>query len=110
MSVNLTTNAIPAIINGDVDAKPLVQVLDITLVTSNKNAQQQRYRLLLSDAVSSHHAMLATQHNDGVKTGRVKKGSIVQLLDYICTPLQNRKSLSLSLSLPLFLYIYCSIK
>lgn len=97
MSVNLTTNAIPAIISGDVNAKPLVQILDVALISNrntNYKSQQQRYRLLLSDAVLSHHAMLATQLNDRVQTGRVLKGSVVQLLDYICTPLKNRKSLS----------------
>ncbi|XP_027903317.1 replication protein A 70 kDa DNA-binding subunit A isoform X1 [Vigna unguiculata] len=91
MSVNLTENAIPAIISGDVNAKPLVQVLDVALVSNTNNSQQQRYRLLISDAVLSHHAMLATQLNDRVRTGRVRKGSVVQLLDYICTPFKNRK-------------------
>ncbi|XP_014501619.1 replication protein A 70 kDa DNA-binding subunit A [Vigna radiata var. radiata] len=91
MSVNLTENAIPAIIGGDVNAKPLVQVLDVALVSSTNNSQQQRYRLLISDAVFSHHAMLATQLNDRIRTGRVRKGSVVQLLDYICTPFKNRK-------------------
>ncbi|XP_045788863.1 replication protein A 70 kDa DNA-binding subunit A [Trifolium pratense] len=91
MAVNLTANAIPAIINGDVDAKPLVQVLDIATIQSTKNSQTERYRLLLSDSVLSHHAMLAAQLNEKVKTGRIKKGTIVQLLDYICTLFQNRK-------------------
>ncbi|KAJ1439901.1 hypothetical protein SESBI_02129 [Sesbania bispinosa] len=91
MSVNLTANAIPAIIGGDVNAKPLVQVLDMSLISNSNNSQQQRYRLLLSDAVSSHQAMLAAQLNDRIRTGRVKKGSVVQLIDYICSPLYNRK-------------------
>ncbi|XP_020228711.1 replication protein A 70 kDa DNA-binding subunit A [Cajanus cajan] len=89
MSVNLTPNAIPAIVSGDMNSKPLVQVLDIKLIPNSK--QQERYRILLSDAVSSQHAMLATQLNDRVQTGRVKKGSVVQLIDYICSPIQNRK-------------------
>ncbi|KAI4335240.1 hypothetical protein L6164_013904 [Bauhinia variegata] len=89
MSVNLTPNAIPAIFAGDVNSKPLVQVLDIKLI-SNK-AHQERYRLLLSDAVSTQQAMLATQLNDRVRTGRVKPGSVVQLIEYICSPVQNRK-------------------
>lgn len=91
MSVSLTANAIPAIIGGDVNAKPLVQVLDVALVSNTNNSQQQRYKLLLSDAVLSHHAMLASQLNDRVRTGRVQKGSVVQLLDYICAPPKNRK-------------------
>ncbi|KAF7813590.1 replication protein A 70 kDa DNA-binding subunit A [Senna tora] len=72
MSVNLTPNAIAAILAGDVNSKPLVQVLDIKLI-SNKS-QQERYRLLISDSASTQHAMLATQ-----------------LIEYICSPIQNRK-------------------
>lgn len=87
MAVNLTPNAIAAIESGDVNAKPLVQVLDIKLIGST----QERYRLLLSDAVSTQHAMLATQLNDRVKSGRVRKGSVVQLIEYICSRVQNRK-------------------
>lgn len=87
MPVNLTANAIAAINGGDVNAKPLVQVLEIKLIGSS----QERYRLLLSDSVATQHAMLATQLNDRVKTGRVLKGSVVQLIDYICSTVQNRK-------------------
>ncbi|KAL7096058.1 hypothetical protein ACP275_10G060200 [Erythranthe tilingii] len=87
MPVNLTANAITAINGGDVNLKPLVQVLDIKLIGST----QERYRLLLSDSVETQHAMLATQLNDRVKTGRVRKGSVIQLIEYICSTVQNRK-------------------
>ncbi|EYU25874.1 hypothetical protein ABFS82_10G083600 [Erythranthe guttata] len=87
MPVNLTANAITAINDGDVNLKPLVQVLDIKLIGST----QERYRLLLSDSVETQHAMLATQLNDRVKTGRVRKGSVIQLIEYICSTVQNRK-------------------
>ncbi|XP_051131454.1 replication protein A 70 kDa DNA-binding subunit A [Andrographis paniculata] len=87
MPVNLTANAIPAISAGDVNSKPLVQVLDIKLIGST----QERYRLLLSDSVVSQHAMLATQLNSRVKSGQVRKGSVIQLIDYVCSIVQNRK-------------------
>ncbi|KAL3535548.1 hypothetical protein ACH5RR_004009 [Cinchona calisaya] len=87
MPVNLTANSISAIIAGDVNAKPLVQVLDIKLIGST----QERYRLLISDSVLTQHAMLATQLNEVVKSGRIRKGSVVQLIDYICSTIQNRK-------------------
>ncbi|MCD9643629.1 hypothetical protein HAX54_031246 [Datura stramonium] len=35
--------------------------------------------------------MLATQLNDRVKTGRVRKSSVIQLIEYICSTVQNRK-------------------
>ncbi|ESR64804.1 Replication protein A 70 kDa DNA-binding subunit A [Citrus sinensis] len=87
MPVNLTPNSISLINGGDVNSKPLVQVMDIKLIGST----QERYRFLISDSVSTQHAMLATQLNDRVKTGQVKKGSVVQLIDYICSTVQNRK-------------------
>ncbi|XP_043705821.1 replication protein A 70 kDa DNA-binding subunit A [Telopea speciosissima] len=87
MPVHLTPNAIAAVNAGDVNSKPLVQVLDINLIGNSKD----RYRFLLSDSVSTQHAMLATQLNDRVKNGSVKKGSVVQLIEYICSTIQNRK-------------------
>lgn len=87
MPVNLTANAISAINGGDVNSKPLVQVLDIKPIGSN----QERCWLLLSDAVLTQHAVLATQLNDRVKNGLVRKGSVVQLIDYISSIVQNRK-------------------
>jgi len=92
MSIDLTENAIPAIINGDVDAKPLVQVLSLTLLLVSSNDSLLRtYYLKLSDGVSSHPATIAAQLNDGVRTGRVKEGSIVQLIDYVCPTIRYSK-------------------
>ncbi|GMN53032.1 hypothetical protein TIFTF001_022168 [Ficus carica] len=87
MAVRLTPNAIPAIFAGDVDSKPLVQVLDIKLLGNS----QGRYRFVLSDSVSSQNAMLASQLNDTVRTGLVRQGSVIQLLEYICSRVQKRK-------------------
>ncbi|KAL3830024.1 hypothetical protein ACJIZ3_018826 [Penstemon smallii] len=87
MPVNLTANSISAINGGDVNSKPLVQVLDIKLIGNT----QERYRLLISDSVATQHAMLATQLNDRVKSALVRKGSVIQLIDYICSTVQNRK-------------------
>ncbi|KAE8710436.1 Replication protein A 70 kDa DNA-binding subunit A [Hibiscus syriacus] len=86
MPVNLTHNAISMINNGDVNSRRLVQVVDIKLIGNS----QERYRFLLSDSESTQHAMLATQLNEKVRSGRVKKGSIIQLIGYICSTVQNR--------------------
>jgi len=87
MPVTLTRNAIAAIVSGDLNLKPLVQVVDVKLIGTS----QERYRLLISDAVSTQQAMIATQLNDRVKSGLVRKGSIIQLIEYICSDVQNRK-------------------
>lgn len=87
MPVNLTSNGIPAILAGDLNLKPLLQVLDINHIST----AQERYRLLLSDSVSSQYAMIAIQLNDRVKNNIVRKGSVVQLTEYVCTTIQIRK-------------------
>lgn len=93
MPVSLTPNAIAAINAGDVNLKPLLQVLDIKLIGKTQETQrsQERYRFLISDGASAQHAMLAVQLNDRVKSGQVDKGSIVQLVDYICSDVKGRK-------------------
>ena len=78
MSVHLTPNAISAIVGSDVNSKPLVQILDIKLIGNS----QKWFRLMISDA---KHAMLATELNDQVKNGSIKKGSVIQLIEYICS-------------------------
>ncbi|XP_021715030.1 replication protein A 70 kDa DNA-binding subunit A-like [Chenopodium quinoa] len=87
MPINLTKNSLSAIMDGDINSKPLVQVLDIKPIASN----QERYRFLLSDTVSTQQAMIATQLNGRVKSGEVRKGSVIQLIEYICSAVQNRK-------------------
>lgn len=87
MPVNLSSNGIPAILAGDMNSKPLLQILDIKPI----NSSQERYRLILSDSVLTQQTMLATQLNDRVKNGAVRVGSVVQLIEYICSTVQNRK-------------------
>uniref|UniRef100_A0A1J3DN96 Replication protein A subunit n=1 Tax=Noccaea caerulescens TaxID=107243 RepID=A0A1J3DN96_NOCCA len=91
MPVSLTPNAITAINAGDVNLKPLLQVLDIKLIGKIQERGQERYRLLISDGALAEHAMIAVQLNDRVKSGQVVIGSIVQLIDYICSTVKNRK-------------------
>lgn len=91
MPVSLTPNAITAINAGDVNLKPLLQVLDIKLIGKIQERGQERYRLLISDGALAEHAMIAVQLNERVKSGQVVIGSIVQLIDYICSTVKNRK-------------------
>ncbi|CAK9872331.1 unnamed protein product [Sphagnum jensenii] len=88
MAGMLTENSIVALNNGDVDLRPILQVLDVRQI-GNPQSTQKRYRLVLSDGVHLQQAMLATQLNEKVK--KAVKGSMVQLLEYICNTVQNRK-------------------
>ncbi|KAH6820454.1 Replication factor-A protein 1-like protein [Perilla frutescens var. hirtella] len=92
-AITLTEGAIAAMSSGDAaqnDIKPVLQVADIRLVnTQNHNAE--RYRILLSDGEFTQQGMLATQLNEFVKSERLQKGSVVQLMQFICNVVQNRK-------------------
>ncbi|CAM6044043.1 unnamed protein product [Sphagnum compactum] len=88
MAGMLTENAIVALNIGDVDLRPILQVMDVRQIGSPQSTQE-RYRLVLSDGVHLQQAMLATQLNEKVK--KAVKGSMVQLLEYICNTVQNRK-------------------
>ncbi|GAB4834819.1 hypothetical protein Ancab_033087 [Ancistrocladus abbreviatus] len=90
--MNLTVGAIERICNGDQDFQPLLQVTDIRLVsTSNPNTNStERYRLLLSDGTHTQQGMLATQRNELVRSGKLQKGSIVQLMQFVPNVIQQR--------------------
>ncbi|KAG0598564.1 hypothetical protein M758_12G084200 [Ceratodon purpureus] len=90
MALMLTSNAIVALNNGDVELRPVLQIVDIRQI-GNAQTTTERFRLVLSDGVHLQQAMLATQLNEKVKNNLAVKGSIVQLLEYICNTVQNRK-------------------
>ncbi|KAK1263080.1 hypothetical protein QJS04_geneDACA013454 [Acorus gramineus] len=85
--VNLTPKAIESVMSGDLNLKPVVQVMEIKLIANSKD----RYRILVSDGVSTQQALLATQLGDRVRAGNLRRGSVVQLIEYICSTVQNRK-------------------
>lgn len=89
--VSLTRGAIADITNGGAEGmKPVLQVVDLKLVQTVQNTTE-RFRMVLSDGVHAQQAMLATQMNPMVKSGQLQKGSVVQLNEFICNLIQNRK-------------------
>ncbi|XP_019704480.1 replication protein A 70 kDa DNA-binding subunit A [Elaeis guineensis] len=87
MAASLTANAIAVVNGGDLNLKPVVQVLDVRLIS----AAQERYRMVVSDGSATQQALLATQLGVLVKAEKVKKGSVVQLLEYISSTVQGRR-------------------
>lgn len=87
MAASLTANAIAAVNGGDLNLKPVVQVLEVKMIS----ASQERCQMLVSDGAATQQALLATQLSELVKTGKVKKGSVVQLLEYISSNVQGRR-------------------
>ncbi|KAF7829144.1 replication protein A 70 kDa DNA-binding subunit A [Senna tora] len=94
MAVNLTEGAITIMCRDDFsseDLKPVLQVIDLKLVQSQQHSATERYRLVLSDGTYYQQGMLATQKNELVNSGRLQKGSVVKLTQFICNVVQNRK-------------------
>ncbi|KAH9282620.1 Replication protein A 70 kDa DNA-binding subunit [Echinococcus granulosus] len=89
--VSLTSGAIDRINAGDSIKDPILKVVGYKNVPGS-NAGQNRYRLLLSDGVKSHSfAMLATQLNHLVETGKLLNGSIIRLKKFVCNNVQKDK-------------------
>eukprot|EP00250_Pteridium_aquilinum_P015339 c22528_g1_i1 orf=2-1555(-) len=85
--IALTPNSISAIANGNVNLRPLVQVLDVKEIGAAQ--AQTRYRVLLSDGSFVQQSVLASQLNPSVRSGDVRKGSILQLLEYVCNTIRG---------------------
>lgn len=73
------------------ELKPVLQVIDLKLVQSKQHSATERYRVMLSDGSHYQQGMLATQMNELVSSGRLQKGSVVKLSQFICNVVQNRK-------------------
>lgn len=86
-TLTLSPNSITAIANGNLDLRPVLQVLDVKEI----GAAQTRYRLLLSDGSFVQQGVLASQLNPSARSGHVRKGSILQLLDYVCNTIRGLK-------------------
>ncbi|XP_077995285.1 replication protein A 70 kDa DNA-binding subunit-like isoform X1 [Glandiceps talaboti] len=92
MSSRLTAGAIENIAGGGQPHKPVVQVLGCKKINSTTiQHNTDRYRLLLSDGLKSHSAMLATQLNPKVINGDLAVRTIIQLEKYICNNLADNK-------------------
>ncbi|KAL3632561.1 hypothetical protein CASFOL_025545 [Castilleja foliolosa] len=94
--LSFTLTQIMMLSSGDLpgtDIKPVVQLAELRLVNTS-NLNNERYRVLNSDGVFMQQGMLATQHNELVRSERLQKGSIVQLKQFVCNLIQNRRSVT----------------
>ncbi|KAI9125199.1 hypothetical protein K1719_003815 [Acacia pycnantha] len=94
MAANLTDGAIMTMCRDDFscgDLQPVLQVIDLKLMQSQQHNNTERYRLVLSDGSHFQQGMLATPKNELVHSGRLQKGSVVKLTQYVCNAVQSRK-------------------
>ncbi|XP_058777542.1 replication protein A 70 kDa DNA-binding subunit A-like [Vicia villosa] len=91
MALSLTPGAIMKMCFTSEEFQPVLQVIDLKLVQSSQNNTTERYRAVLSDGEFYEQGMLATQKNDLIHSGRLQKGSIVKLLQFVTNDVQRRK-------------------
>ncbi|XP_027360688.1 replication protein A 70 kDa DNA-binding subunit A [Abrus precatorius] len=94
MAVELTEGAILMMCDNNFSSEelmPVLQVIELKQVQSQQNSATERYRLALSDGSHYLQGMLATQKNELVHSGRLQKGSVIKLTQFICNVVQNRK-------------------
>ncbi|KAL6633431.1 hypothetical protein ACP70R_026102 [Stipagrostis hirtigluma subsp. patula] len=88
----LTPNGVQATLAGDLNLKPVVQVLDLRSIAVNgPPGSGTRYRAVVSDGVAATSAMFATQLCDIARSGVIRRGAIVQLVDYTVNNTNGRR-------------------
>lgn len=94
--VRLTPNAVAAALAGDTNLKPVVQVVDLRSIAVNGPLRKgPRFRAIISDGVATTPALFAAQLCDLARSGLVRRGAIVQLIEYIINTVQkDRRYLS----------------
>lgn len=106
MALSLTPGAIMKMCFTSEEFQPVLQVIDLKLVQSSQNTTTERYRAVLSDGEFYEQGMLATQKNDLIHSGRLQKGSIVKLLQFVTNDVQRRKYVASFFMPLLFIFLF----
>ncbi|RKP08491.1 replication factor-a protein [Thamnocephalis sphaerospora] len=90
----LTPNAVRQIYDGVGEdptlSNPVVQVINIKKLPMQSADSTERFRFIISDGKHFMQAMLSTQLNDLVQSGRLTKNAVIRMTKYICNAIQNR--------------------
>ncbi|CAN6336071.1 unnamed protein product [Urochloa humidicola] len=70
---------------------PVLQVAEAPRLVGSSAAAAQRCRIVLSDGVHLQVGLLATSLNHLVADGVLRRGSVVRVLDYVCSCVQNQR-------------------
>lgn len=92
MTEPISVGSLKPILNSQPGAlqTPIFQVLQVRKLTLVSNGVE-RYRIVLSDSIHYVQSMLASQKNDLVVSGKLQKGSIVQLIQFSVNMMKERK-------------------
>ncbi|GJN36321.1 hypothetical protein PR202_gb25170 [Eleusine coracana subsp. coracana] len=89
VEVELSRGAVAAISRRAEGLRPVLQVADSPRLAAT--AASQRCLLLLSDGVHTQRGALATCLTHLVRDGDLRRGTVVRVLDYVCTIVQGRR-------------------
>ncbi|CAO2045861.1 unnamed protein product [Urochloa humidicola] len=97
-AAQLTPGGVRAIAGGALPAEiqPVLQMLQVRQVSPPKSDganpnPSERYRVVLSDGVDSHQAILSTTINPFVRDGALRVGTIVHLNEFVCNTIHDKR-------------------
>lgn len=94
MALQPTPGAIRTIYSGQSNQlpnyTPILQLLDVKKIAQAQGGSD-RYRVLISDGTHFQQAMLATQWNDAVVSGKIAPRCLIRIGEHICNPVHNKK-------------------
>jgi len=71
--------------------QPVVQCVQIKPMTQSNGEPSERYRVVFSDSKNYVQTMLATQLNDEIHEGRLKRGVIAQIMAYQANNVKGKR-------------------
>ncbi|KAL6619657.1 hypothetical protein ACP70R_034796 [Stipagrostis hirtigluma subsp. patula] len=75
--------------------RPVLQVADLRQIDlpgrRRTGSTTKRYRMVLSDGAHSMQGLLATDNNRHVADGALRRGTVLRLLEYVCTTVHRRR-------------------
>ncbi|RLN00544.1 replication protein A 70 kDa DNA-binding subunit C-like [Panicum miliaceum] len=91
MEVDLSHGAVAAMSSHQAEGLlPVLQVADAPRLVGS-SAAAAKYRIVLSDGAHLQRGVLATSLNHLVADGALRRGSVVRVLDYVCSCIQNQR-------------------
>lgn len=99
-AARLTPNGVGAALAGDTNLKPVVQIVELRGVNVNGAgaSRSERFRAVVSDGAATSSALFAAQLSDLARSGLLRRGAIVQLLEYVINDVGTRRFVSASAS------------
>ena len=87
-AARLTPKGVATALAGDLNLRPVLQVVNMRCV----NVNGDRWRGLVSDGADTCPAMFSGQLSGLARSGAVRKGTVLQLVEYVVNEVGGRRS------------------